>query len=94
MLPDAKIYAEGTADEPITFTTAQDLTGYDSDTNIAALQGLWGGLIVMGNAQVHGGSREVEGIEGYHYGGNDNDDDSGILKYVRGRAGGRAGGRA
>ena len=37
----------------------------------------------MGNAPVHNGQREVEGIDGYSYGGADAGESSGSLKYVR-----------
>ena len=76
VLPGATILAEGTADAPITFTS----TAESSELPAA---GLWGGVIVMGNAPVHDGTREVEGIVGYTYGGADASESSGSLKYVR-----------
>jgi hypothetical protein len=77
----ATIIAQGTKDMPITFTTAETIDWTDPDT--ASKQGLWGGIIILGNAIVQGGELEVEGITGYYYGGNNNADNSGILQYVR-----------
>lgn len=80
----AKIIAEGTAVAPIVFTTDIDestLSDFDNS--------LWGGLILLGKAPIFNeGSTEgqVEGISTNEprarYGGDDPDDDSGILKYV------------
>lgn len=79
--PGAKIIAEGTADEPIVFTS-QAAEG-------AKRPGDWGGLVLLGNAPVNipGGKGNVEGIlktvGGTSYGGTDPADSSGVLKYVR-----------
>lgn len=81
---EAKIIAEGTAENPIIFTSEEDngsLTEEDA--------GFWGGLIVLGKAQVYaGGATEVQ-IEGIPtgetralHGGNDDAHSSGIIKYV------------
>ena len=81
---EAKIVAEGTAEEPIIFTSEEDdgsLTEEDA--------GFWGGLIVLGKAQVYsGGNTEVQ-IEGIPtdeiraiHGGNDDAHSSGKIKYV------------
>ncbi len=85
------IIAEGTADNPIIFTAeADDLNGSVSITD----RGLWGGLIILGNAKLNStpGESQIEGIPTSEargrYGGNDDDDDSGILKYVSIRHGG------
>ncbi|MBS2013193.1 MAG: T9SS C-terminal target domain-containing protein [Deltaproteobacteria bacterium] len=80
--PGAKIIAEGTADEPIVFT---------SQANEGSKRaGDWGGLVLLGNAPVNqpGGKGSVEGIlktvgAGTEYGGTNPDDNSGVLKYVR-----------
>lgn len=80
--PGAKIMAEGTADEPIVFT---------SQANEGSRKpGDWGGLVILGNAPVNqpGGKGSVEGIlktvgTGTEYGGSNPDDNSGVLKYVR-----------
>lgn len=77
----ATIIAQGTKDAPITFTTNETIDWSNPDT--ASKQGLWGGIIILGNAVVQGGSNEVEGITGYYYGGNNNADSSGVLQYVR-----------
>lgn len=69
-----KIMAEGTAEEPIVFTAqADDLQG---SVPVFA-QGLWGGLILLGNAPLNapGGEAQIEGLplsepRGY-FGGND-----------------------
>jgi hypothetical protein len=79
--PGAKIIAEGTADEPIVFTS-QAPEGQRR-------AGDWGGLVLLGNAPVNipGGKGNIEGIlktvSGTEYGGNDPNDNSGVLKYVR-----------
>ena len=73
--PGATIDAQGTSSAPITFTANEDGAGQT--------RGLWGGLIIMGDASVYGGTDEVEGITGYYYGGSDDDDNSGTLSYVR-----------
>lgn len=73
-----KINAEGTAEKPITFTA-------DSES---ATAGYWGGLIINGKAKISGvagtvseGSTEID--NNYKYGGSDNADNSGVLKYVK-----------
>ena len=73
----AKIMADGTKDEPITFTTT---------SRTLPMRGTWGGVIVLGNAPIstEGGENFVEGLEaGGAYGGDDPEDDSGVLRYVR-----------
>ncbi len=86
-----KIMAEGTADSPIVFTAeADDLNGSVSITD----RGLWGGLIILGNAGLNStpGESQIEGIPTSEprgrYGGNNDDDNSGIVKYVSIRHGG------
>jgi len=73
----AKLIANGTADEPIVFTSNQA----DGSRNY----GDWGGVIILGKAQINvaGGTSTIEGGVGSIYGGNDNTDNSGSLKYVR-----------
>ncbi|WP_437669615.1 hypothetical protein [Sorangium sp. So ce131] len=75
--PGARIDAKGTADEPIVFTS-QSPKGERS-------AGDWGGVLLLGNAPINvpGGKAEVEGIVGVEYGGDVEDDDSGVLEYVR-----------
>ena len=73
-----KIFAEGTAEAPITFTAdAAD-----------AEAGYWGGIIINGKAVISGpagsvneGATEID--NNVMYGGNDNGDNSGVLTYVR-----------
>lgn len=86
-----KIVANGTADEPIIFTAeTDDLNGSVADNE----RGLWGGLIILGNAPINmqGGEASIEGIPIAEprgiYGGIDENDNSGILKYVSIRHGG------
>lgn len=80
-----KIIAEGTASEPIIFTVEGD----DLEGSVPGhTQGLWGGVILLGNAPVLSESGEafIEGIPLTEprgvYGGADPNDNSGILKYV------------
>ncbi|MBN1415240.1 MAG: T9SS type A sorting domain-containing protein [Bacteroidales bacterium] len=71
----AKIMAEGTADSPIVFTSNQD-PGSRS-------YGDWGGVIILGNATVNKVDPVIEGGPTSTYGGSDDSDNSGIVKYVR-----------
>ncbi|MEM9835133.1 MAG: T9SS type A sorting domain-containing protein [Bacteroidota bacterium] len=91
----ATIEANGTADMPIIFTAAEDdLT--DPEDFTAADRGEWGGLIVLGAATIArpGGEDGIEGIDADEqrakYGGNDDTDDSGSLRYISIRHGGAA----
>lgn len=92
-----KIMAEGTYDSPIIFTSIAD------DINVGEFvspnldqnyNGLWGGLIICGNAPISADapSVQIEGIPASDqnglYGGNIAEDDSGILRYVSIRHGG------
>ena len=71
-----KINAEGTASQPIVFTSAQRAESRD--------RGDWGGLLILGNAQVNQTNPAIEGINPpVNFGGTDDTDNSGILKYVR-----------
>lgn len=69
-----KIMAEGTAELPIVFTPIID----------NPQPGAWGGIILNGYATINvaGGVAEGEGGTGA-YGGNNDSDNSGIMKYVR-----------
>lgn len=72
---NSKIMAEGTASDPIVFTPAVE----SGDRQ----RGLWGGLVINGNGILNtGDTAEGEGGSGT-YGGDDNADNSGVLKYVR-----------
>lgn len=86
-----KLIAEGTADKPIIFTCeGDDLAG---SVPVMA-NGLWGGLIILGNAKLNLQTNEshIEGIPFYEtrgiFGGNNDDDNSGILRYISIRHGG------
>lgn len=79
----AKIIAQGTVNQPIVFTSDQA----PGQRNI----GDWGGVVIFGKASTNdpGGENYIEGLAPspdtqYGGGSNPNDDDSsGILKYVR-----------
>lgn len=86
-----RIIANGTAQKPIIFTVeGDDLEGSIPLTSY----GLWGGLIILGNAplNVSGNEAFIEGISINEprgvFGGDNPDDDSGILQYVSIRHGG------
>ncbi|MEL6659547.1 MAG: T9SS type A sorting domain-containing protein, partial [Bacteroidota bacterium] len=86
---DAQIKAEGTATDPIVFTAE----GEDGTFSATDDRGSWGGLLILGNAVIgeDGGEENIEGIpeeDRTTYGGNDNADNSGILRYVSIRYGG------
>jgi hypothetical protein len=103
-----KIIAEGTPQLPIIFTSvADEITpelveqGQFQSPNLdPTINGLWGGVIVLGNSKISpkpGASGEllevqIEGIPTSDvnglYGGNDDTDNSGVLKYVSIRHGG------
>lgn len=97
----AKIMAEGTAEEPIIFTTEADNISRNTDGELSGMSqlpkdrgGLWGGLIVLGKAGLNSapGTSAIEGISTDEtrglYGGTANDDNSGVLKYISIRHGG------
>ncbi|MCF7832855.1 MAG: hypothetical protein K9N05_04675, partial [Candidatus Marinimicrobia bacterium] len=80
----AMIMAQGTALNPITFTSYLPEDMKD--------RGSWGGLILLGKAPINksGGEAFVEGLVGVPYGGTNAADNSGILEYVRVWYGGRS----
>src|SRR5690554_133586 len=93
----SKIIAEGSSSQPIIFTTVADEIQpgeIDSPNMNPELDGLWGGLIVLGNAPISADnpSVQIEGIppsdQNGLYGGNQPDDNSGVLKYISIRHGG------
>lgn len=93
----AKIMAEGTSSSPIIFTTIADeiMPGEVASPNLdPELNGLWGGLIVLGNAPISADADavQIEGIPASDqnglYGGNNPADNSGVIKYVSIRHGG------
>lgn len=94
-----KIMAEGTADEPIIFTSINDNIdlGQKQGSNLDEDdRGLWGGVLILGYApSSFEGDSEVSQIEGIpadddfgRYGGDDPEDNSGVFKYVSIRHGG------
>ncbi|MDG5490810.1 hypothetical protein [Psychroserpens sp. SPM9] len=95
----AKINAVGTATQPIIFTSTSDniTCGETAGTNLDENdRGLWGGLLVLGNApsSFSGDITEaqIEGIPADDtfglYGGTDAADNSGVLSYISIRHGG------
>lgn len=100
--------ANGTASAPIIFTSAADnLTpemvangNFESPNLNASISGLWGGVIVLGNAPISAQNEndedvselQIEGIPTSDtnglYGGNDPADNSGVLNYISIRHGG------
>ena len=72
----AQILAEGTVSKPIVFTSGKP-TGERTP-------GDWGGIVVLGRATTNRTSEPtIEGGIGRPYGGTNDLDNSGILKYVR-----------
>ena len=88
----AQIFAQGTANQPIIFTDVNDNIDYTngivSPNRVPTDTGKWGGIIVLGNAMVgqDGGNDDIEGIaSGFdwtNYGGDNDNDSSGVLSYV------------
>ncbi|WP_179344357.1 hypothetical protein [Winogradskyella ursingii] len=96
---DGTINAQGTADQPIVFTTTEDniTCGQTAGTNLDENDtGRWGGLIVLGNAPASFSGdileSQIEGIPADDtfglYGGNEPADSSGNLRYISIRHGG------
>lgn len=91
----SKIIAQGTANDPIVFTSNEEPSGN------GRASGDWGGVIILGNGVINtpgtnvsctgcGTSPNVNMVEGFAaydatqlYGGTDNADNSGVLSYVR-----------
>ena len=83
----AKINANGTANNPIVFTSNESVGNRG--------EGDWGGLVILGLAKNNqpGGVANIEGIApttDTQFGGNFDNDNSGVLKYVRVEFGGIA----
>lgn len=82
----SQIFAEGTASNPIIFTSRQSIEG---TTNLTS-QGQWGGLVIAGrapqaNCQLTAPvtcTGQVEGTSAF-YGGNTSTDNSGRLRYIQ-----------
>lgn len=72
----AKIMAEGDPNNPIVFTSGQPKG--------QRRPGDWGGIIILGKATTNRSTEPtIEGGVGRQYGGTDDNDNSGVLKYVR-----------
>jgi len=78
----SKINAQGSVNNPIIFTSNQDIGDRD--------YGDWGGVIILGKAKVNptGGVGTIEGginntNNDGEYGGTDDNDNSGVFSYVR-----------
>ena len=93
----AKINAVGTAAAPIIFTSIADeiQPGQIASPNLdPTLSGLWGGLIILGNAPISADAQavQIEGIPASDqnglYGGSDAADNSGVITYISIRHGG------
>ena len=88
----SRLIANGTATAPIVFTSEEDLAddGIANDSQ-GDERGQWGGLIINGRANINNCANpaipatcETSGEGGTgNYGGDDNADDSGSLRYVR-----------
>ncbi|MFN3522499.1 MAG: hypothetical protein ACK4YQ_09635 [Phenylobacterium sp.] len=85
----SQIFADGTAAQPIVFTSKQSIEGTTGVDSI----GQWGGLVILGRAPIANcpgtvtpGSAtceaQVEGTNAF-YGGDSATDNSGVLRYVR-----------
>lgn len=103
----AKLMAEGTATAPIIFTSVADeiepadiAAGNFGSPNLDPdIDGLWGGLLILGRARISASNNDgqltevqIEGIPTSDtnglYGGNDDEDNSGVIKYISIRHGG------
>ncbi|MDZ7739948.1 MAG: hypothetical protein U5K32_12965 [Bacteroidales bacterium] len=93
----AKLMAEGTDSSPIIFTSVADniLPGEIESPNMDTdLNGLWGGLLILGKAPISADATAVQ-IEGIPpsdqnglYGGTEENDNSGVIRYISIRHGG------
>lgn len=70
-----RLVAQGTAQEPIVFTSAQPAG--------QRRPGDWGGIILCGRARNNQTEMTIEGGPRSKHGGTDDADDSGVLSYVR-----------
>lgn len=72
----AKINAVGTAAKPIVFTSGKAVG--------SRMPGDWGGIVILGKAKTNRTTEPtIEGGIGKNYGGTNDNDNSGTLKYVR-----------
>lgn len=70
----SRLVAAGTADQPIVFTSSRTLEG-------SAQWGDWAGIFLYGRAPTNQGASVFE--EGFTYGGNQLNDNSGQIRYIR-----------
>lgn len=73
--PGGKLIAQGTATQPIVFTSEQPKG--------SRKPGDWGGIIICGKAKNNQTTMQIEGGPRTKHGGTDDDDNSGVLSYVR-----------
>ncbi|MDR2562443.1 MAG: hypothetical protein LBC98_00710 [Prevotellaceae bacterium] len=73
--PGGKLFAEGTQNAPIVLTSAQ--------AKGSRKPGDWGGLIICGKARNNNGTMAIEGGPRTIHGGNNDEDNSGVFKYMR-----------
>lgn len=108
-----KLIADGTAALPIIFTSvADEITGADiaagnfGSPNLSPdVNGLWGGVLILGKARISASVRNPDGSQGADlsevqiegiptsdpnglYGGSDDADNSGVIRYISIRHGG------
>lgn len=73
----AYIYVNGTSTNPVIMTSG----------NASPEAGNWGGLVICGKARTNKGGSNGETaqaeVSGFTYGGNDNNDSSGVIRYLR-----------
>ncbi|QLE84098.1 hypothetical protein FLM48_02745 [Shewanella sp. Scap07] len=84
---DSSIHAEGSQTQPIVFTSKESAIGQAGEA------GQWGGLVLLGNAPVNtcpdlDACDAAFEVGSHNYGGNNAEDSSGVLKYVRVEFGG------
>ncbi len=70
-----KLIAQGEKDAPIVFTSENEAGNRKP--------GDWGGVIICGKARNNKGEMQIEGGPRSKHGGDDDDDNSGVLSYVR-----------
>ena len=70
-----KLIAQGEQGAPIVFTSAQEAGNRKP--------GDWGGVIICGKARNNKGEMQIEGGPRTRHGGENDDDNSGVLSYVR-----------
>ena len=106
----AKLFAQGTPDRPIVFTsTADNLGTTNAWPNLGIYdRGLWGGIVLLGNATVNSAADAIgngavpkydvyEGLPDtvingqnvHRFGGGNDADSSGVMRYVSIRHGGK-----